>query len=1534
MVRWRLRFKFYLRSTFSIGQDTAHHCRNTNVANALRHFDLHKLKEGKLCKDDPQPKFAFHYFLPTHDRMTNELNGILIKELDGVKSWQELKIRLEKYNTAQTETTTKKTQAGKIFELFTKYYLLTNPNYSEYTNVWLYDEVKPSIISELRLPPTDHGIDLILKTRIGDYHAVQCKFKNDERKSLSWTGDKIANIIALGINCSRQIVFTNVSEITEVATNLTDSLEKISLYELTSAPPEVFQNIFQLANGFKPKPISHVKEDPHQIEATRAVLQHFNTNNRGQLILPCGAGKTLVALWIKEGMRPKSTLVLVPSLALLRQIKDSWSFQRKVFYERLNVCSEKDIDKTKDTFNIHTYEVGGLVTTDSKDIYNFLQRDCEKVIFSTYQSLRAISEACKAIKGFEFDLTICDEAHRTAGSRQHNDFTLVHDDKNIPSKKRLYMTATPKVASANLKSLMGKDYELLCDMSKPEVFGTEAYRLTFGAAIQQKVLVDYKIIGIGVSDEDVEKFITERHYVGDLTADKIAHNFALDLVMRDYKAFHSLTFHSRVELAEKFAERHKTFFSDVFCNSVKGQQSTNERVRILNEFKDSEIGIVSNARCLTEGVDVPTIDLIYFSDPKNSKIDIVQASGRALRKDRTGKSKKEMGYIVVPIFHNANKNIEIEIKKKPIFNHLVEVVRSLCDQDERLQAEIDEVAFKQGKKTNSRIDFRFAGESIEKIIKLENIEEKIKHSLVHEIIQRNKDEWEVMYRTLQEYKGIHGVLNVSTRNSETAQLGRWVQEQRRAFRNNKLNPVRLTKLVKIGFDFRIEYQRETNDFDEVWKRNYKKLASYFNEHGNSDVRITYRKDNALKNWVVQQRVKFKQGRLEKWKIDELLKINFTLTPQNRGFRHELIDELKKYKEIHGDTLVPIFKQEGKQHYKLGRFVNKTRTIYNNGEIDKDGDYYYKGFGKLLREEVVALNELGFVWRVTEEWTAQYEKVKEYFMENGHSEIPQSFDPNLYNWCYRQKRSPSLTKEQIELLSLIEFDFTINAHKNRSVKKSFAQRIVDLRAFNSKYGNFEVPHTNQSLYNWLVEINNKFNSGILAKDRIQVLQELGYEFQGFANDDQAKEWDDMFLLLQEYKLKNGTLSVNATNEQQQELKRWVSRQREHFMKGTLSQFKLVSLSRLGLFTGKDFEKRELSIKTIKKEESPKTDKEWNNNIFKIRTYKAQFGNCDVPGGYDDNGLVKYVRALRARYKKGVLSAHQISQLDLLGFSWHVAKEQLNHKTWLKEYEKIKSFYLKNGHSLVRRGQADKKHYTWILMQRVKNKKNALTELQKRLLNEINFVWTVEDVPVKGRPDDKAWNKMFEGLREFTNKFGHARVSQTEKDQTYKKIGVWLNSQRVAYSRGKLLQKRKELLESLGVVWNAKDADWDNRFDQLLSFKNESGHFHVGQSDNNYKGLYNWIRNIRIRSELTEEQLQRLKAIDFPFEHNFIKLNNFEKRLIQLEEYRRINGTFTIKKKESQLYNWLLNIKKQPRLLKEQIEKLRQIGFTDFIPEKGK
>ncbi|OFY91810.1 MAG: hypothetical protein A2236_03070 [Bacteroidetes bacterium RIFOXYA2_FULL_33_7] len=453
----------------------------------------------------------------------NKENQILIELLNGVENWSDLKVKLEKYNTSQTENTTKKTQAGKIFEVFTKYYLQTDPRQSDlYKTVWLYNEISLEISKKLSLPPIDHGIDLLLVDKDDNYYAVQCKFTNDETKTLSWRGDKIAHVFGLGTNCHKIIVFTNASGTADVAKAF-QKFEQIAFDELNSIEPAVFRNILELANGNQPKELKKHSPKEHQKDAIDKVIQHFEENDRGQLILPCGAGKTVTALWIKEVMKPKTTLVLVPSLALLKQIKNDWARHKNSLYSYICVCSEKDIDKDSnkrdaDNVILHTYEIG-RVTTDIEKVKTFLLKEGDKVVFSTYQSIEVIVNAVKKTQGFYFDLVICDEAHRTAGSKDKNTFTLVHYDINLPARKRLYMTATPKIVSKKLKRKLGEDYKLFCDMSNPIIYGDEAYHMTFGDAISRKILVDYKIIGIGVSDLQVKKYIDERQYLGNYNAE-------------------------------------------------------------------------------------------------------------------------------------------------------------------------------------------------------------------------------------------------------------------------------------------------------------------------------------------------------------------------------------------------------------------------------------------------------------------------------------------------------------------------------------------------------------------------------------------------------------------------------------------------------------------------------------------------------------------------------------------------------------------------------------------------------------------------------------------------------------------------------------------------------------------------------------------------------------------------------------------------------------------------------------------------------
>ena len=223
---------------------------------------------------------------------------------------------------------------------------------------------------------------------------------------------------------------------------------------------------------------------PFQQDAINAAKEHFKNYSRGQLILPCGAGKTLTALWIKESLNSTKVLVLVPSLALLRQIKNQWAVQRNHSFRYLCVCSEISIDNASDGIVTHTYDLDCSVTTESSTIRDFVTKLSPFVIYSTYQSLKTISDAISGLD-FVFDLAICDEAHRTAGVDKSL-FGLIHDNTLIPAAFRLYMTATPRVFSATIKCNLESENTFLFDMSDSNIFGTEFLSHVFQKKLLRK----------------------------------------------------------------------------------------------------------------------------------------------------------------------------------------------------------------------------------------------------------------------------------------------------------------------------------------------------------------------------------------------------------------------------------------------------------------------------------------------------------------------------------------------------------------------------------------------------------------------------------------------------------------------------------------------------------------------------------------------------------------------------------------------------------------------------------------------------------------------------------------------------------------------------------------------------------------------------------------------------------------------------------------------------------------------------------------
>lgn len=1480
--------------------------------------------------------------------------------LQNVKTWSELKAKLEEFNTSQTETTTKKTTAGKLFEYFTKYYFTVNPEYSQlYSKVWLYDEIPTEIKLRLNFPDRDFGIDLLLQDNQNRFTAVQCKFKNDEDYILKWKRDSLTHPFTLAERCNYVMIFTNaagcVSEIEQ-----REKYVQVAIGELINTSAEVLSAIKLFIDTNTIKSVEKYSRLPHQVIAVNKTVEYFNSNDRTQLILPCGAGKTLAALWVKEDLQSKNTLVLFPSLALLRQFKTEWANQRSEDYIYINVCSERDIDvAAEDSTVTHTYEISGEVTTSPDRIREFLSSATNKIVFSTYQSIEAVETALKFLPNFSFDLIICDEAHRTAGQKT-NTFAIVHDQSRIRGKKRLYMTATPKVASSKLKAKMGDEYELLCDMSKTEIFGDEAHSMSFGEAIQQNILVDYKIIGIGVTHKQVKEFIDKRRYVTEkYDMKEIADNFALDIAMEKYSAFHAITFHSRVQTADDFAKRHNNFFSpDVYARHVSGEHTTSRRAKVLTEFKLHQKGIVSNARCLTEGVDVPIIDLIYFCDPKNSTIDIVQASGRALRKDRHGK--KPIGYIVVPIYHHIDEDIEKEIEKKPYFQNLIQVIRSLCDQDERLRAEIDDVAYEKGEKKSKRIEITYNDSEIEKIIKLDGLDKKVREYLFDQIIQKTKNNWNVRFKELTAFKEKHGTTDVSRKHDEEI-LRWWTQEQRNAYhqRNTvKLNHERIKKLESIGFDWKGQQRLTYLPPDEKWRRNYEKLKEYFEEHGNTDIPARYVKDKPLATWVVSQRVKYDEGRLSDEQILLLEELKIDWDPRN--IFEEKIKAFLAYQEKYGNLLIP---QGNKEFKKEGRWVNRFRSIYNGGNANDRGDIVKSGLGRIKKEHLDRLNEIGFVWFAgNPEWNERFEEVKQFYLANGHSSISQSENQTLFYWSYRNRRNKEkLEPEQIEKLKSIEFVFDVSADK----EDNFLDNLIELQKFHDANNHFVIGNDNEEfkgLRIWLLSIRKQYRDGELETEKIEMLKSIGFNESDFTPVD--KKWNVRFEELKMFFEKNNTFAVPNLKEYRS-LRLWLKYQLKANSENTLDQDKKEKLESIGFSFGKSYLQR-------RTRETGGVSSIWDNRIEQMQKYFQKHNTFFIPISDTANTSLRlWLQRAKKEYKQGTLSEPKFKSLIEIGFDFinqkksnTVGIQKRSETLWLERirelrnyFEERKTFYIES---------TDKENQSlllWLRRVRKDYEQNTLRNDRIADLKNIGFDFNTEYRSQRKEELDPRWSAMFDEFKIYYKENNTFYIPPENE-----KLTNWIRTQRTVYNQGELEAEKVELIQSLGYSFSTKyyhregiskikkgfQDSWQRNFDWLKSYYENNQTFLIAQNDNEHKSLRAWLQTQRMQyrnKTLLKEREEKLLALGYDFEKKFTgshllnrpkrerkvkpskstkTVSSWDEFFLRLVNFKLTNGSCLIRKSDpdKSLYEWVVKQRTHRRknlLSPEQVSKLDLLGF---------
>lgn len=642
---------------------------------------------------------------------------------------------------------------GDQFELLMKRFLKTDPTYAPVLEkVWLWQDFP----FKGDFGGKDIGIDLVALTNEGGYWAIQCKCyaenayidKGAIDSFLATAGKRFKDEDGKWTNFSHSLILStsdNWSANAELA--IQNQTPPVSIFKLGDLEASTVN--WQVLLEGKSGEAARIKRYPlreHQKIALDNSHEHFKVSDRGRLIMACGTGKTFTSLRIAEHETKGSGLVLfmVPSIALLGQTLREWCNQSQEPINSICVCSDSSVSKKRavdDDGEERTEFLALPASTDVKEIakrleYHVTNSKGLTVVFSTYQSIDVIVDVQKKYKK-EFDLIICDEAHRTTGVSLKNEkgeydesaFVKIHDNANIKGKKRLYMTATPRLYRIEAKEKAKESEAILCSMDDTSIYGHEIYRIGFGEAVQKDLLSDYKVLVLTVSEDQVDpsmrnilsganEFDTEEaaKFIGCVNAlsKRIIGDNGVTKSTDPEPMKRAVAFCASIKSSKRardlFNQCQKAYYDtltpeareEIVCveaEHVDGGMSANEREKHLTWLKSDNIPngcrILTNARCLSEGVDVPSLDAILFLSARNSQVDVVQSVGRVMRKAPY----KKYGYIIIPVVIPSGADAEAAMDDNDRFKVVWTVLNALRAHDERFEAQINKIDLNKSKIT-------------------------------------------------------------------------------------------------------------------------------------------------------------------------------------------------------------------------------------------------------------------------------------------------------------------------------------------------------------------------------------------------------------------------------------------------------------------------------------------------------------------------------------------------------------------------------------------------------------------------------------------------------------------------------------------------------------------------------------------------------------------------------------------------------------------------------------------------------------------
>jgi len=689
-----------------------------------------------------------------------------------------------------------------------------------------------------------------------------------------------------------------------------------------------------------------------------------------------------------------------------------------------------------------------LVTTSPQQISSFLELQVPSVIFSTYHSAPRIAAAVSD-SGHRFDLVICDEAHRVAGFRESS-AKLPLQEQSIPAKRRLFQTATPRIFSPAAKQkALDRGVEPI-SMDAIDIFGPVFHQMSLRTAIDKGLLADYEVLVLGCDSAQAVSMIRERELVeigeiGITSVDELAIHYALAKAQEEYGLRRTISFHSRVSRAADFADRHQALVTGgmfgtppgkTWSAAISGYMSARRRMDVLQRLAidSDDYGLVTNARCLSEGVDVPELDAVLFVDPKQSSIEVTQAVGRAIRHKQDGR----IGRVIVPVLIAEDEDGEPTLETAG-FQRVIEVVTAMRTHDGQLGDELDAIRFKLGRRSEtepqlpSHIRFQMP-------MRLSEQSSSLLSKIRLEVLDGTSSSWEYWFGELSRFVDIYGHARPNKRNPGLGHpfVGTWVVNQRRAMRGGWLSQSRQSRLEALpGWSWS---QRAA---DVAVEDHFRLVREYVSEHGNlpeikNRSKLIYKGQDLVEavRWI---RAYHRKGRMsDEWEDTISALPGWSWNTSNDASWELGYQQLVRFIELQGHADVPQYHiQDG---FALGIWVANQRNVYRSKDRQMRRD-------RLLRLESLR----GWTWNhLDASFAATLDALRSFYEREGHYAVPKKHIENgvLLGGQIRNLKTAfkdgRLVRERIQLIeSLPGWEWRTSKRRRPNLERRMAERNVDV-----------------------------------------------------------------------------------------------------------------------------------------------------------------------------------------------------------------------------------------------------------------------------------------------------------------------------------------------------------------------------------------------------------------------------------------------------------------------------------------------------------